>query len=395
MEIKIIRDDFSQMASIEQAAYSASFKGTQEERKELEDIFKGLTENGDITAYGAYDKDLMGCVLHYDFKTNFHGKMIHTAGIGSLAVDLLHKKKRVANHLILNSIERAKEEGVMLYYLYPFNVKFYRNFGFGYGRPMYTYCVKPEDFKDMGHRDLLSYGTSTDYNQVIEFYNDYAKSKHGMSLKTSGDIKRLYRMKQGKLILAKDETGIIGYMIYTQKGISQSDNQAQKIIISEMLYTKRALSAFSSFFYAQKDQIDYIELATHDHRFHHILRDTCFASEPKTMEIIALKVADKAIGLMPLVLDPQALLDTLETKPHYELIFKINHPKAQSKDAIFGKGEKVNIELDINEFSSWITGVISLEDLYFKNLLKTDREDLLRHIDQQLYFESPISLTRF
>lgn len=395
MEIKVIKENFSEMAFVEQAAYAGSFKGTKEERKELEDIFKSLTEKGDITAYGAYDKTLMGCLLHYDFLTNFHGQMIRTAGIGSLAVDLLHKKKKVANHLILDSIERARQAGVILYYLYPFNVKFYRNFGFGYGAPMYTYTARPQDFKDMGSRELLSYADENDFDHIVDFYNQQAKVTHGMSLKTSGGRNRLERMKQAKIIVAKDETGLLGYMIYTQKSVSQEDNQAQKILVSEMIYTKEALLAFSSFFHAQKDQVNYIQYATHDPSFQYILDDTTYAAGVKTMDIIALKSSEQAFGLMPLVLDPQKLLNTLGASLDYQIDFTISHPKADEKKASIGQGDLVTINLAINEFSSWITGAVTLDSLWHKGLLETNRQDLLRQLDQTFYFESPISYTRF
>ena len=395
MKIKIIKDDFTAMSKIEQSAYAGSFKGTADEIKELSTIFRALTKKGDITALGAYEDELIGCVLHYNFTTNFHSEMIKTSGIGSLAVDLLHKKKKVAHHLITDSIKRAVEDDVMLYYLYPFNARFYRNFGFGYGAPMYTYCVAPKDFKNLGNRELLSYGDSSDYDEIIKFYNGYVNNTHGMSLKTSGDIKRLHRNKMGQLLIAKDDSGMIGYMFYTQAGLSEKNNQAQKLLVHEMVYNREALLSFASFFNAQKDQIDYIEVATHDRHFHHVLEDTCYVPEPRTQEIIALKVADKALGLMPLALDPQGLLNTINTTIKYELNFEITHPKASIKVATLGLGQAINIKLAINEFSSWVTGVINLETLYELGQLETESPEKLREVDQLLYLESPKSLTRF
>ena len=93
MEIKKIENNFYEMTRIQQMAYASSFNGTKEEIDKVKEIYRELVAQGDIMAYGAYEEHLMGCLLHYDFKTNFHGQMIPTAGIGSLAVDLLHKKK--------------------------------------------------------------------------------------------------------------------------------------------------------------------------------------------------------------------------------------------------------------------------------------------------------------
>jgi len=398
MEIKIIpKEDYKKMSQIQQSAYASSFKGTKDEIQILSDIFSDLTENGDIRAIGAYDGEMMlGCVLYYEFQTNFHHEMIRTAGIGSLAVDLLHKKKHVANALINHSFELARQKGADLYYLYPFSTKFYRNFGFGYGSPMFTYCVAPKDFVDNGDKGILSYGSESDYEDVFDLHDTLARNTQGMSMKTYGDKRRIREMKMGKLVLAKDKDELIGYLVYTQKGLKESDDQSQKMVIAEMFYNNsKALQAFGSFFSSQKDQIDYIQIATHDNQFQQLLNNTCFAPEPKTMEIISLKVADKSLGLMPYALEPQKLLDRLKVTLDHKLSFTINHPRSECKTASVGHGNEIMITLDINEFSSWITGVISLKELYEFGQLKTNHPELLRNIDQELYFESPKSFARF
>ncbi|MBI9013044.1 MAG: GNAT family N-acetyltransferase [Clostridiales bacterium] len=398
MEIKIIpKEDYNKMSQIQQAAYASSFKGTKDEIKILSDIFSDFTDNGDIRAIGAYDGETMlGCVLYYDFQTNFHQEIITTAGIGSLAVDLLHKKKHVAHALINHSFELARQEGSDLYYLYPFSTKFYRNFGFGYGSPMYTYCVAPKDFVDKGDKSILSYGSESDYEKVFELHDTLAKNTQGMSMKTYGDKRRIREMKMGKLVLAKDKEELIGYLIYTQKGLSESNNQSQKMVIAEMFYSNsKALNAFGSFFNSQKDQMDYIQIATHDGQFQQLLNNTCFVPEPKTMDIISLKVADKSLGLMPYALEPQNLLNRLKVELSHQLSFTIKHPRSENKTAVVGQGDPISITLTINEFSSWITGVITLKELFDLGQLKSDHPELLRKIDQQMYFESPKSLTRF
>ncbi len=395
MEIKVIQDDFMELTRIEQSAYASSFKGDADERKRYAEIYKDLASGDDVTALGAYGPDLMGCEFHYDFTTNFHGHMIPTAGIGSLAVDLLHKKKGVAQGLIQASMDRAHEAGVLLYHLYPFSTEFYRNFGFGYGPQVFTYCAAPRDFKDMGDRSLLSYGGEADYEDIIAFHDQMATSTHGMSKKTSADRRRIHKMTIGKLLLAKDQGQLIGYMIYTQKGVGEGNMQRQKLVVSEMFYTPKALQAFCSFFNAQKDQVTYVEVATYDRHFHQMLKNTHFVPEPKTQHLISLKVSDHSLGLMPLALDPQGLLDLLAVDLPYKVVFHISHPQGEMKRASIGEGEEVHLNLVINEFSSWVTGVVSLESLYRTGQLDFDQPSLLRQLDRAFYFESPRSYVLF
>lgn len=395
MKIKIVEQDFDRMAQIEHSAYTNLFKRTKEELKDLGTLLREMTEHGDIVALGAYEEEMIGCVFHYNFETNFYGQMITTAGIGSLAVDLLHKKKRVAYELIQASFSRALSEGIELYYLYPFNTKFYRQFGFGYGSPMYTYCVAPKDFIDKGDRKLLVYGDENDYDMLFDFYDDYARKHHGMSLKTSAEKKRLMGMSTSKILLAKEDGQLLGYVIYNQEGLDEKNAQAQKIKVVEMIYEPKALLAFASFFSYQKDQVDYIQLATHDPHFHHILNNTCYVPEPRTQDIISLKVADKSLGLMPYALAPQKLLNRLDVVLDYTLEFQIQYPKAPVCMCTIGEGEKIVIDITINDFSSWIIGAIGLDDLYRMGQLKTKHSNRLFHLDQLFGMKRPQSFTRF
>ena len=393
MDIREIKNDFYEMTCIQQMAYASSFNGTKEEVDKVKEIYRELTSGGDIIALGAYEENLLGTVLHYDFRTNFHGEIIPTAGIGSLAVDLLHKKKRVAYELIQASIDRAINSGVDLYHLYPFNTRFYRNFGFGYGAPVYTYCIRPEDFLDEGDRTVLVYGSEDDYKAIFDFYDDFAMKHHGMSLLTTGDKRRLNKMNKGKLIIAKDQDRIIGYMVFTIEGIDKHNNQAQKLHVHEILYQEKALKAFGSFFKTQKDQVSYIQLTTHDDKFHHILSNTHFARKPETQDLISLKVSDKSLGLMPLVLNPQNLLDKLPS-PQKCIKFHITYLNKETVNASIGKGDVIEMTLSINDFSSWVTGIITLESLNDLGRLETTCNDL-RDFDRHFYFEKPKSITRF
>lgn len=399
MKIKEINHEhYDQMAAIMQSAYAGSYQGTPEEKERMTKIFLELTTKGGILALGAYEGDtMMGCVLHYVFDTNFHGEMVKSAGIGSLAVDLLHKKKHVAQQLIKESFDRSKKEGIPLYYLYPFSTEFYKNFGFGYGVPMYTYCVRPEDFIVQGNKDLLSYASEEDIELIIKFYDEEAKKTHGMSLKTYGDKRRFEILKTGKILVAKDQGELIGYMVMMQKSLNPADNQSQKIVVNEMLYkNKTALTAFTSFFSSQKDQVNYIELATFDQHFHQLLKNTYFAPKPQTLDIISLKVADKSLGLMPYALDAQGLLDKLSHKTSGNICFNIHYPKQKTATvSLVNDGQLITIDLSINAFSSWITGVINLNDLYHHGQLETANPEMLKKLDYEFYLDKPKSYTRY
>ncbi|MBN2833607.1 MAG: GNAT family N-acetyltransferase [Candidatus Delongbacteria bacterium] len=397
MEIKVIPEkDYDEMVRITQAAYAGSFTGAPDEGERIKKMVEGMLSEDPILLLGAYEnEELLGTVLHYTFETNFHGEFIKTAGIGMLAVDLLHKKKGVAQALILDSIKRAKEENITLYYLYPFNTRFYRNFGFGYGAPVYTYCVKPQDFKGTGLKFLLSYGCEKDFENMHKIYDDQARKTNGMSLRLNSEKSRINRYQGKKLLVAKDGDELIGYMFFHQKGLNSDNNQSQKLKVTDMLYTNsKALMAFTDFFHDQKDQIDYIEIATFNPNFHQLLENTLYVPKPQTLDIISLKVADVGLGLMPLVLDPEFLLKKVTKNLSYGLKFNILE-KEHLTTVQTGVHTDIEMTCSINSFSSWITGVISLKALYETGQLETTQVDLLKKIDCQLAFDSPESYTRY
>lgn len=397
---KIEEEHFEEMVQIQQSAYAGSYEGTIDERERMKKIFKELLQNEDIEAYGAYKKNmLLGCVLYYTFETNFHGNMIKTAGIGSLAVDLLHKKEKVAQHLIKHSFEISKNNNIDLYNLYPFSTGFYRNFGFGFGTPMDTYCVAPQDFKEFSNKYILEYGTKEDLEEMFNFHDSVAEYTNGMSKKTSGDKRRFNEMKKSRILLAKQQDNIIGYIVYSQESLSKINNQSQKLYVHEMIYSKRdALLAFSTFFHGQKDQIDYIELATFDSGFYHIIGNVNYVPEPKSLDIISLKVADKALGLMHYALNPESLLKYIEGKTDESICFNIINPKNIVTTPYYinkDKNAHIQISLKINEFSSWIVGASTLNELFEHGRLEIDREDLIKKLDYQFDFVKPKSYTRF
>lgn len=395
MEIKRIPEsDFAQMIKIVQGAYAGSFNGSQQEAERLDTVFKTMTSEGQIIPLGAYDNtELMGSVFHYTFDTNFHNNMIKTAGIGTLAVDLLHKKKGVAKALIDASFELAHDDEISLYYLYPFNTKFYRNFGFGYGNPISTYCFASEDVKV--RKTQVELKACSDLEAVFKLHNNRVKTTNGMSLKSYIDQKKLKNLKNGRIISAYDQDILVGYMVMSQKSLDPMNSQSQKIVVQELMYTTRqALYAFMNFFASQKDQVDYIEYATFDKQFHFLLSNTKFVPKPQTLDIISLKFADVGLGLMPLALEPQVLLDYLTTQTRFNAEFVVSYPKKPTQSYLMG-GSDVVIKLSINAFSSWVTGVVSLQDLYEHGDLESSDVSRLIAVDQSLNLRAPESYTRY
>jgi predicted acetyltransferase len=98
---------------------------------------------------------------------------------------------------------------------------------------------------------------------------------------------------------------------------------------------------------------------------------------------------------MPLSLNHQALLDRVKDRSNYKLKFIIDEKDGSQSSLQTYEDVDVEIKCSINSYSSWITGMISLKELYETGQLETTKHQLLKQIDLEMAFDSPESYTRF
>lgn len=401
---QIAEEDYPAFAKISLRAYPTAYKAS---KTALQDIIKGLKDHEsayDMTYIGAYiDDQLVGGMRYYTFEMNFHGTMISAAGIGSVAVDLLHKKQHVAQKLIDFADQRSKDLAIPLMTLYPFRPSFYKSFGYGYGSPLHHYKLAPANFHDFKVHEGLSYLDEVDFAPIESCYMTYVNNHHGMMHKSTNDLRRIEKLEDCHLVVYKEDGQITGYMIFKQTGITEMNFLRQTIFISEMIYnTTEALKAFSTFLHRQKDQVEYIELHTFDNRFYQLLDNVEYTPDTQVLPLISHRMHDTCLGMMYKVLDPAELIEWVEDRVNENLVFNITSPghKAFSHESgnnqdieTFeinpGSTSPIEIDMDLAVFSSWIMGAVGLESLYFKGLVQCTQADKLAHLDRSFYLDAP------
>ncbi len=392
-------EELREFSRIKQNAYPNFHLGTESELEERFERLKNLYDNNDINFLGYYEENkLKGCLIFFYFDFNFHGKMIKAGGIGSLAVDLLYKKEKIAQKLINYSLSYAKTNNMPMLMLYPFNAKFYRNFGFGYGKQINLYQIKPEHFKNFIDKSMLKYINIDDVDGIIECYNHMVEIKHGMMKKTSIETFNIKNASKIKTIVFK-KNNIKGYIRFTFEKINDFNRLSQKIIIREMIYdSPEVLRQFSTFFHSLRDQVQYIELTTFDDSLYYLLEDVCYYTDQKLMPIVHHKTNDCGTGLMYKAIDVDRLLALINKNLDYNIKFEIKENRDNKVNNYFlGNKEEINcvISISINDFSSWIVGSVKLNSLYKLGLIKTNNVELLKKIDYKLNFDEPECWTSF
>ena len=94
--------EFTKFVNIVSKAYPGVMGNSVQEKQNLKELFMTKQEHDPaIDYYGLFrdDKLIGGMRVHY-YEMNLYSKMIPIGGVGLVAVDLLHKKERVAKALI-------------------------------------------------------------------------------------------------------------------------------------------------------------------------------------------------------------------------------------------------------------------------------------------------------
>lgn len=400
----ILEANFEDFAKIQQRAYAGAYTGTPEEREQMIASYTSLLTCEGSTLLGVYQENqLVAGFISYDFTLNFHGELVKASGIGTVAVDLLHKKRGIAKTLLNHWLENAKLNKVKVCSLYPFNAAFYKAFGFGYGRPISVYHIPPAHFKKSETTATLRWGNLEDLTHISDCYDTYFQQTHGMKARTPNDLNKLKRQKQLKLIEVLEGDQVTGYLFFEQKALDPRHFLKQKLVIGEMITTTpESLKAICNFLNGQADQVDYIQWHTHQTHLYQLLSDITFASEPQVLPLISHKLADQGLGLMWQALDYQGLLDHFSQQVTMRVDFQIAHGFTGKTELVTLNGnlvDRVEIALENTTFSSFLMGCISLREAYQLGLIKVTQGleilKLLKLLDQQFDMDGPVCLTRF
>ncbi|WP_230875074.1 GNAT family N-acetyltransferase [Lysinibacillus cavernae] len=114
--------DFLSFVNIVVGAYPGRMDGSQPTKEQLKNLFMQNQSNDESHGYyGLWEDDkLIGGMRLHDFQMNLFSKMLPIGGVGLVAVDLLHKKEKVAKELIQHFLNSFIEKNVHFVALYPF-----------------------------------------------------------------------------------------------------------------------------------------------------------------------------------------------------------------------------------------------------------------------------------
>src|SRR5262245_49557381 len=179
-EIKLIPEqDYGAFVTIAANAYPSFKIASEADRERLIQRFQEWTADSTTHMYGLYrDGRLLGGMILFDFMMQLLSVKASAGGVGMIAVDLLHKREKVAYELVQFFLSYYKARGTPIATLHPFRLDFYRQMGFGAGTQINQYRVRPTDLPGGPTIEHIVFLTAEDKQLLRDCYNRCMNQTH-------------------------------------------------------------------------------------------------------------------------------------------------------------------------------------------------------------------------
>ena len=409
------KEDFTAFTDIVGNAYPGFNIETEEQKKKfIENSMRVQEENPFVTFYGVFDEDnLLGGMRYHDFKMNLLSEKIKVAGIGLIAVDLLHKKEKVAKTIMTDFIEHYRNQGISMAILYPFSPKFYKKMGFGFGTSMNQYRVKPSNLPNWGFKENIRYVEEKDAKKLLDCYTRIYEKTNGLIEKYAREFNLLFNNPKIKVIGCIKNNEIKGYMVFEFRQSHDKNIFVNDIFVNQLLFEdQESLMELMTFLNSQSDQINHIIFNIQDENFRFILEDATNGFNNLLIPVYH-ESNIQGTGIMYRVIDTKAIINQLKdhnfNNENCKLKITIRDNFIEDNDGSiivhFNDGYPsiidideydVEIKLDISDFSSLITCAVSFNSLYKYGRAWISDESYLRKVNNIFASdEKPICMTMF
>lgn len=407
-------EDINEVVRITAMAYPGNnFLAPENQKRFTERVRDTLENDQNASFHGLFrEQRLVGVMKWHDLPMNVHGVPLLTGGIGTVAVDLLHKKEKVAKAMLRGFLTTYRERGVSLVSLYPFRVDFYKKMGFGVGTKINQYRIKPASLPYTA-KDKVFYLEEADREQILACYHRIVRQTHGMIKKTERELKSFLEQPEQVVVGCKTDGKVNGYLVFQFQRCHEENRLQNDIVVKEFLYESyEAMAQLLSFLQSQADQINRIVLTTADEDFHVLLSDPGNGTD-RMLPSVYHESHVSGVGLMYRVIDVPGFFHQLSQRRfgRENCLLRLNIrdtflPENEGSWLIdFRDGlphvieegtADVELGMDISDFSSLAMGAIGLRKLHLYGLAEVSDENAIPLLDRLFAArEKPRSTTPF
>lgn len=396
-------------------AYPGIMQNTTDFKERFYHNLVDLQENDDsINLFGLFrNNKLIGGMRIHNYKMNLFSQTIEVGGVGLVAVDLLHKKEKVAKEMIDYFIHYFKELGTSIVMLYPFRPDFYKKMGFGYGLKMNQYMLKPSSFPNVADKEGILFLDESHKELVRDCYNRYASRTHGMIYKTNNQLNSMFKNPNQRFVGYLNDGRLEGYLQFSFEKVSEGNFLNNNLLIKEYICENPlAFAKLNSFLHSQADQIQSILLNSQDNSLQYLFQDPRNGSN-RMIPSVYHETNTSGVGLMYRIIDFHTYANQLNhlnfNNVSCSFSLKVNDTFLSDESSTYfisiKKGQLAisdenksdfEIELDISDLSSLLMGAIDVSRLYQYGLLKIDNINYLETLEKLfMNRKEPICLTAF
>jgi predicted acetyltransferase len=396
-------------------AYPGIMQNSTDFKERFYNNLVDLQENDDsINLFGLFrNNKLIGGMRIHNYKMNLFSQTIEVGGVGLVAVDLLHKKEKVAKEIIDYFIHYFKELGTSLVMLYPFRPDFYKKMGFGYGLKMNQYILTPSSFPNITNKEGILFLDESHKELVRDCYNRYASRTHGMIYKTNNQLNSMFKNPNQKFVGYMIDGRLEGYLQFSFEKVREDNFLSNNLLIKEYIYENPlAFAKLNSFLHSQADQIQSVVLNSQDNSLQYLFHDPRNGSN-RMIPSVYHETNTSGVGLMYRIIDIHTfasqlnhlnfnnitcsfslkLIDTFLSDESSTYFINIKNGQLTMSDA---NKSDFEIELDISDLSSLLMGAIDVSRLYYYGLLKIDNINYLETLEKLfINRKEPICSTAF
>lgn len=395
---KIQKKDYEKAAYIKSISFYAD-EVLSESAENVVRSFKDMEKIKDCDIFVCEcDGGIAGLITVNKFSMNFYGKFTDIYALSGVSVDTAYRGRGVADELIRFFLDYAKEQNVSMVMLYPFRPSFYKKYGFGWGIEKYEYSINTKELKFSENKNIIPFAKgSVEHARNIQ--NEYAKTRHGMCLVNDFEWHNFKNdVSDDDIILIKDDEGkYTGYAIIEFQKDSRYNPYDQTIVVQRLVsLTPDGLKWFLSYLHCLKDQFQTAKIYTYDKYFYYNLNNSGSIYDA----VIPSGYHHNCrcgLGIMYKAINAQRLLNMLESKDMktgYCFIIWDKYNNSNTKAYIGSEENYLEININIEDFTSFIMGCIPAEKLYACGLIKCD-ENTAVEIDTIFKLKQPICISTF
>jgi hypothetical protein len=403
MEIRRIQDkDIEAYGRLQLRAYpSIKFSSEADWTFYLERT-KKMLDNPEYTLYGCFQEDaLLGSLILYHYQINYLGTWLPIKGIGSVAVDLLHKREQICRKMMVWAEEETKKESVSLAFLFPFRPDFYVPMGYGYGPMLFQYTLDPGALPSQGEKSKLIYLGKEDLPLIRDFENTMDASFHGYVKKQDREIEDYFHRISFQKIGYFEQNKLEGWMVFnTQIPDPRNFLRSHLYIYEWWNKTLASKQAFLSFLHSQKDQYEQIIYSTVDSSLMHLAKDPRSDKQKMLPPFISHPVGQMSTSIFYSVIQPQKIFELLlrhkGLEKHAPFHWEITRPLPETHLEVVewpfeGVDSRNSVCIRTNQAiaSSLMMGSLSLRQAVSWKLAEVTPVEQLEELDKALSLPIP------